>query len=910
MSERAEDDSGHELDLPLSANIHDVRVSHFLLHLKCDLESRRLTGDITLFYHHENSKLDCETVSQTDTKPNPVETTCKSHSKVHQANTDPSTSTVHDPALNDLCEHERRESEDFSKTGNMNIYNDDSVIVPATSSIQSGNALARCSDQEVLQSFSIPDKTETQNSLHIPNPCQDAVRMILDAYDLDVSCAEELILSPDLERKLSFAKRGDVESASGVYMQCYMHCQTNPLQVSVCKHSIRLGGGGGKGEDVQSPTGSGESRLHQVHGEVFEGDDDKSESQTIAGDADMKSGSLDSGGEGVAPGGVSCRKTCSEYRDKQDAARHTCVQGEGEIHTDTQRSREGVTRAVRIQYSTVGGPSLKWTLDQDGKECVFTVGHWLNNRSWFPSQDAPVAMATWQAWVTVQERLTVLMTGDKSCTPSVSQGWKTYYYYSTMPMPTSTLAIAVGTWTQVDVVLEPDTPKSNQLPCSSHGSACIVNYAPGPAVPCRVFVSECLAPLVQRELAVYLPQCLGEVYSILGPHPFQRLDILIVPCCFDSLGMASPSLLALSQSALVGDNSMCVRVAHEICHSWFGLLIGPQDWTEEWLTEGFCTYLEDIVHARVCQWDEGEMGDRLELRALLKQKTLLAEVENTEQDLQMLRPNKGEQLLPASEGVQYVKNGMNPEKAFTQVHYLKGFFLLRHLQNKVGLTEFLLFLRHYVDRFHAQLVTSQDFLQFFLEEFPHLRTEGLSELQLTAEWLDCPHLPQGVSLFKASSENHLYSAVTTQVALVQSHCLKIGRRHRNNKKQKVANMELTLQELDPDQLVLFLEDLLQLRLIQGSVLDLVHKTYQLPSANPDVRHRWCELVIKHRHKSGYGDVKTFLLNDQAMGVYLYGEMMLSTCKKLKELACHCFNLVGQDMPEGANKTVHAMLYGT
>ena len=44
---------------------------------------------------------------------------------------------------------------------------------------------------------------------------------------------------------------------------------------------------------------------------------------------------------------------------------------------------------------------------------------------------------------------------------------------------------------------------------------------------------------------------------------------------------------------------MCTRLAHEVSHSWFGLDIGPTDWTEEWLTEGFCTFTEDIIHARV-----------------------------------------------------------------------------------------------------------------------------------------------------------------------------------------------------------------------------------------------------------------------------------------------------------------------
>ena len=46
---------------------------------------------------------------------------------------------------------------------------------------------------------------------------------------------------------------------------------------------------------------------------------------------------------------------------------------------------------------------------------------------------------------------------------------------------------------------------------------------------------------------------------------------------------------------------MFVRIAHEVCHSWFGLSIGPKDWTEEWLSEGFCTFMEDIIHVNAMQ---------------------------------------------------------------------------------------------------------------------------------------------------------------------------------------------------------------------------------------------------------------------------------------------------------------------
>jgi aminopeptidase O len=113
------------------------------------------------------------------------------------------------------------------------------------------------------------------------------------------------------------------------------------------------------------------------------------------------------------------------------------------------------------------------------------------------------------------------------------------------------------------------------------------------------------------------------------------------------------------------------------------------------LSQGFATFLEDPLHSRTmeiirakrpdfkvflgCRLDEPpDWREVSELRSLIRYRTVKAELENTEPELQSLRPMRGNELRDGETDALYVKNGINPEIAFTQVHYIKGYFLLRY----------------------------------------------------------------------------------------------------------------------------------------------------------------------------------------------------------------------------------------
>ncbi|XP_055017404.1 aminopeptidase O isoform X2 [Boleophthalmus pectinirostris] len=664
----------------------------------------------------------------------------------------------------------------------------------------------------------------------------------------------------------------------------------------------------------------------------------------------------------------SCR---GQHQLYSQCSRAPSVQGGGQLWFCTDRwslkvRKRGVVspqefpRVLRIFYETrPTGGSVRWTHDQGNRSCVYTAGSPINNRALFPCQEPPVAMSTWQALVRAPAECVVLMSGEEQAVPKQesSTGFLIWSYYVTMPMPASTLALAVGHWHQVSVVrpcgsdsdreesldktgdktetgpgegssdvvdsvLQTDsghrTTRSDLAFCHSsleNAEPTPTDYT-GPAddgiscshgdypcrfteqramsqrvIPHRVFAPVCLLQEAQLVLNL-LPRCLAAAHSVLGVHPFPRLDVLIVPAGFSSLGMASPHIVFLSQSVLgvsegasPMESSLCgSRLCHEIAHSWFGLVIGARDWTEEWISEGFATFLEDIIWAQAQQLSVQEAAEQSDLKALLRWRRLSDELHNSQEQLQILRPNLDSTGAVSESGSSTVKHALNPDKTFMQVHYLKGYFLLRFLASEVGEQQFIDFFRVFVKKVHGQLILSQDFLKMVLFTFPDIERKGLTLSSIYADWLDRPGIPTVVKWILPS----------------RSH-------QEKGRKRKRPETKVNHKKLSSDQMVMLLELLLEEETMSHATMLRLQKVFGLQRQDAEVRHRWCELVVKHGFSQAYRDVEHFLIHDQAMGVYLYGELMVQEDARQQALARRCLTLVREEMDPSARRVVEEMV---
>ncbi|OXB80111.1 UNVERIFIED_CONTAM: hypothetical protein H355_006943 [Colinus virginianus] len=465
-------------------------------------------------------------------------------------------------------------------------------------------------------------------------------------------------------------------------------------------------------------------------------------------------------------------------------------------------------------------------------ELLFTTGSWsleIRKRGVQTPTDFPHAIRIW--YRTKPEGRSVTWTTDQSgrggAVYKEATDITSWYYYVTMPMPASTFTIAVGCWQEVkQQCFTADIQTENEFP------------TPFSQADFRHSRTNFLKLKSDTKVlqALYLTPMKYKHYEFSKLLQYQFLQVISV-CYYFNFGQ-------------------CPKA----------------------------TVKEKVLQTYLIRLSQDEGKEQQELKALLRWQRLKDEVQNSEEELQVLRPHKESTGEVSESGASVVKHGLKAEKIFMQVHYLKGYFLLRSLANTLGEASYLASLRKFVHKFHGQLVLSQDFLSMLLEDIPELKESGLTVESISQNWLDTSGIPKVTKWIQANQ------------------------RIRKSSKKRRKQDEVVFQKLLPDQLVLLLEYLLEEKTLCPRTLQCLEKTYQLHDQDAEVRHRWCELVVKHKYVPGYGDVEKFLREDQAMGVYLYGELMVNEDAKQQELAYKCFAAAREQMDTSSAKVVAEMLF--
>ena len=237
--------------------------------------------------------------------------------------------------------------------------------------------------------------------------------------------------------------------------------------------------------------------------------------------------------------------------------------------------------------------------------------------------------------------------------------------------------------------------------------------------------------------------------------------------------MENPCLTFVTPTLIAGDRSLASVVCHEAAHSWMGNYVGCATWEHFWCNEGFTVFLE----RKILQALKGPHYFGLD--AIVGRQALADSCSH----FGLSHPYT---VLNVQ-----LKDGVDPDDAFSSVPYEKGFHFLYHLEQLVGGDALMNpFLAAYCRRFAFSTVTSQAFQQFFLEYFKgRVGDEVLASIDWQG-WLHAPGMP---------ADPHFDRTLVNEAEQLAKQWLQQG----DDAKAHAAD----LSKWDSDQVVMFLQNI-------------------------------------------------------------------------------------------------------
>ncbi|TKR80497.1 hypothetical protein L596_014564 [Steinernema carpocapsae] len=238
---------------------------------------------------------------------------------------------------------------------------------------------------------------------------------------------------------------------------------------------------------------------------------------------------------------------------------------------------------------------------------------------------------------------------------------------------------------------------------------------------CAVWAEPSVVDAAQREFQE-TEKLLQTAEKMAGPYVWGRYDLVVMPPSFPFGGMENPCLTFVAPSVVVGDRSLVNVVVHEIAHSWTGNLVTNATWEHYWLNEGYTVYLE-----------------RKLLGKLYTEKTRQFHCIQGWEDKMV--PCITDFLGVSNKLTKLVTDlkGEDINEIYSEIPYEKGSAFLIYLEQVFGLERFDEFLKHYVEKFQRQAITTDDWKKC-LEEFFSKEESALKSVDFDT-WLNGLGIP-------------------------------------------------------------------------------------------------------------------------------------------------------------------------